>query len=176
MKRCTKCGKEMQDEAIFCPNCGSRTSAPATDKKESDCFAPQTKYCSTCGAELRAEAVVCTACGCAQNNSQPSANVKREKSGLRTAAKIFMIISCVFQIFLFLIIAFAACASGYSEAFAVGFVYLIPIAWCLPMTITYSNKCKNSEPVGAGFKVCTLLFVNLIAGILMLCDNSNNNN
>lgn len=170
MKRCTKCGKEMQDEAIFCPNCGSRTSAPATDKKESDCFAPQTKYCSTCGAELRAEAVVCTACGCAQNNSQPSANVKREKSELKTAAKVFMIFSCLLQVFLFLTLSIYSCVGEEVVMFICGFICLIPLAWKLPMTIAYSNKCNGS--IGIGFKICTLLVVSLIAGILMLCDNS----
>ena len=49
---------------------------------------------------------------------------------------------------------------------------IIPLAWCLPMTIIYNRKIKNGEVVGTGFKVCSLLFVNTIAGILMLCDNN----
>ena len=62
-------------------------------------------------------------------------------------AKIFMIISTV----------------------VLGF-YLIPLAWCIPMTISYFKKVQNNEPVSTGFKVCSLLFVNTVAGILMLCD------
>ena len=44
----------------------------------------------------------------------------------------------------------------------------IALFWCIPMTIHYF---KNSYWVGTGFKVCTLLFVNTFAGILLLCDN-----
>lgn len=44
----------------------------------------------------------------------------------------------------------------------------IALLWCIPMTVHY---CKNTYFVGTGFKICTLLFVNTIAGILMLCDN-----
>ncbi|MBR2441835.1 MAG: hypothetical protein IKB20_02055 [Clostridia bacterium] len=49
-------------------------------------------------------------------------------------------------------------------------LYIIPLAWCLPMTISYCKKIKENRPISTSFKVCTLLFVNLIAGILMLCD------
>ena len=49
-------------------------------------------------------------------------------------------------------------------------VYLIPLLWCIPMTVSYSNRIKKNKPVSTGFKVCVLLFVNWIAGILMLCD------
>lgn len=44
----------------------------------------------------------------------------------------------------------------------------IGLFWCLPMTIHYFRK---PYLVSTSFKVCTLLFVNTIAGILMLCDN-----
>ena len=44
----------------------------------------------------------------------------------------------------------------------------IGLFWCVPMFVHY---CKNSYFVGAGFKICTLLFVNTIAGILMFCDD-----
>lgn len=72
-----------------------------------------------------------------------------QPSGLTVAAKILMIISTV----------------------AMG-LYLIPLAWCLPMTLNFCKKIKEGQPVTMGFKICTLLFVNTIAGILMLCDKN----
>lgn len=51
------------------------------------------------------------------------------------------------------------------------FFYLIPLYWCIPMTIIYFKKVKNNEPISVGFKICSLLFVSLIGGVLMLCDN-----
>jgi len=41
------------------------------------------------------------------------------------------------------------------------------------MTVVYFRKVKNHEPIGTGFKVCSLLFVSLVGGILMLVDNDN---
>ena len=38
------------------------------------------------------------------------------------------------------------------------------------MTVHYFNAVKNGEKLTTGFKVCTLLFVSLVAGIVMLCD------
>ena len=72
---------------------------------------------------------------------------------MKTAAKIFLIITCV-------VLGLSAFASVFS---------LIPLLWAIPMTVHYF---KNDGDVGTGFKVCTLLFANLIAGILMLCDNA----
>ena len=51
------------------------------------------------------------------------------------------------------------------------FFYLIPLAWCIPMTVIYFNKVKNGEEVSTAFKVCSLLFVSLLGGIFMLCDD-----
>lgn len=102
------------------------------------------KYCSKCGQELVDEAVICTNCGC----KVASTTTAKVDSGLKTACKILMILSTV------------ALAWG-----------IIPLAWCIPMTISYCRKIKNNEEVSMGFKICTLLFVNVVAGILMLCDN-----
>lgn len=109
------------------------------------------KYCTKCGAEIMDEAIICPKCGCA-TGYQPEKNTKtsNEESSLKTVAKIFMILSCV-------VCAFA----------------IIPLCWMIPMTVTYCNKINHHEPVSVGFKVCTLLFVNQIAGILMLCDTEN---
>lgn len=107
------------------------------------------KYCSKCGNELLDDAVICPKCGCAvEGMGNPEA--VNNRSGLQTAAKIFMIIGCI--------------SMGWC---------LIPLAWCIPMTVSYFGKVERGERASTGFKICTLLFVSLIAGILMLCDDAN---
>lgn len=102
------------------------------------------KFCTYCGQQLSEEAVICPKCGCATGVPFPN----QKSSGIKTATKIFMILGCV-----------------------VMGLYIIPLCWVLPMTIVYCNRSSRGIPMGVGFKVCTLLFVSLIAGILMLCDN-----
>ena len=104
------------------------------------------KYCVYCGAEQHDEAIICVKCG---RSVAPTLNptVPSPKDNtLVTICKVFLILSCIAQGWL-----------------------LLPLAWCLPITISICNKMKNNEPVGAGLKVCALLFVNLIGGILLLC-------
>ena len=101
------------------------------------------KFCQKCGKEIMEEAVVCPNCGCA---------ITTEKKGnggndaLAVVSKVFLILGCIAQGWL-----------------------LLPLAWCLPITISICNRMKHNEPVGGGLKVCALLFVNLIGGILLLC-------
>ena len=114
------------------------------------------KYCCKCGHELIDEAVVCPHCGCAVPGAnwyaaRPSARSDDSPNNLQVIAKVLMIISCVFSAFC-----------------------IIPLCWELPMTLTYCNHLKERKPVGIEFKVCTLIFVSVIAGILMLCDDSDN--
>ena len=113
-------------------------------------------FCSKCGAEVKDEAVICPSCGCiineellygAMNKSSIRDNSKTNND-FTIAVKILMIIACI--------------GSGF---------WLIPLAWTVPMTCVYFNKVKNNQPISVGFKVCTLLFVSMIAGILMFCDN-----
>ena len=109
------------------------------------------KFCSHCGTQLLDEAVVCPNCGCAAEQATASAQaVNNETSStLKLIAKIFMVLGCI------------------STAFA----FLIPLCWTIPMTVHYWKAVDNGQRVGTGFKVCALLFVNLVAGVLMLCDN-----
>ena len=48
---------------------------------------------------------------------------------------------------------------------------LIPLWWCIPMTVSVYKAYKGEKELSTGFKVCTLIFVNLVAGILLLCDD-----
>lgn len=110
------------------------------------------KYCPKCGSELMDEAIFCPKCGCIadqnkydeiNNQNKPKSNL----SALRNIAFAFMV---------------------------VGLVSLLPfifsLAWTIPMTIEYYHKINNKEKVSISFKICTLLFVSMIAGILMLID------
>ena len=103
------------------------------------------KHCTSCNQELNDSAIFCDACGVQLENSEPP---KKTISGLRKATRIFMLLDTIFW--------------G---------IAIIPLAWSIPMTVSYFRKVKNHQPVGLGFKICTLLFVSEIAGILMLCDN-----
>lgn len=134
------------------------------------------KYCTHCGKEIEDEAVVCVHCGCATNDNK----AKPQNNSLGKVALVFMILGCVFMP----ISIWSKCFDYFetAETIIVGIIGLIfgclPLAWCIPMTVHYSRKYKNGESVGTGFKVCTLLFVSLVAGILLLCipkDNQQNN-
>lgn len=108
-------------------------------------------FCKYCGKEIDARARFCPFCGAksaAGVPELPAEGYPEKKSTLKTVAFVFMIISTIL------------------EAFA-----LIPLAWMLPMTISYKNKIDRGEPVSLAFKICTLIFVSTIAGILMLCDD-----
>ena len=105
------------------------------------------KFCQKCGKEIAEEAVICTGCGCAIAEQKKG---NGGTDGLAIASKVFLILGCIAQGFL-----------------------LLPLAWCLPITISVCNRMKRNEPVGVGLKVCSLLFVNLLGGILLLCRSDN---
>ncbi len=106
------------------------------------------KYCVHCGNEIHDEAVVCVKCGCSVEAPKPVTVNDDTNDTLSVVVKVFLIISCISQ----------------------GFM-ILPLAWCLPITIVIFNRFRDKRPVGTGLKVCTLLFVNLIAGICLLCMN-----
>ena len=74
-KRCSNCGAEIDDETIFCMNCGMKVGAvPAADpipeiqpepvfEAEPEVQPAQAKRCSNCGAEIDDETVFCMNCG-----------------------------------------------------------------------------------------------------------------
>lgn len=134
-------------------------------------------YCKNCGHEINDNAVVCINCGCSVENKPQNFE---KTSTVQTVAKVFMILSCVstgfISILYFFMMLMFSIGRSFMNVFPFGifvFFRLIPLCWQIPMTIHYFNCCKEKKQVGTAFKVCSLLFVNLIAGILMLCDNSN---
>lgn len=131
-------------------------------------------YCTKCGAEINDEAVICPKCGCETGYKKKSVDNTNET--LRMVAKIFMLISTIAIGFLFFILFMSISIASSNRIHIEGVVMILPIlvsplAWCIPMTVHYWKKVGRNEPVSTAFKVCTLIFVNPISGILMLCDN-----
>lgn len=111
------------------------------------------KFCRQCGNEIMDESVICPKCGCATGvagSPVTNASTTSGNSGLITAAKILMIVGTIIT----------GCTG-----------FLIPLAWCIPMTVIYWGKVKRGEPVSVAFKVCSLLFVSMLGGIFMLVSN-----
>ena len=47
---------------------------------------------------------------------------------------------------------------------------IIPLAWMIPMTVHSWGIYKGTKDNTVCFGVCTLLFVSLVGGILLLCS------
>ena len=86
-------------------------------------------------------------------------------SGKATAVKFFMVLSCIASIV-------GGIASIARNNLTFGIILLVSLVWTVPMTISASGRLKAHEYIGTGFKICTLLFHNLIAGIILLCMNT----
>lgn len=104
------------------------------------------KYCVHCGGEIHEEAVVCVKCGRSVAQVPAPTPVKQQDDTMRTVVKVFLILGCICQGWL-----------------------LIPLAWCLPMTISIFKSFRENRPIGTGMKVCTLIFVSMVSGICLLC-------
>ena len=102
------------------------------------------KSCNQCNTMLADDVKMCPNCGC---NVATSA-ATQQNTKMVALVRAFMIVGCVLT-------------SVYG--------FFVPICWTLPMTLTLLKKLDRNEPIGMAFKICTLLFCSTIAGILLLC-------
>ena len=123
-------------------------------------------YCNQCGAEIEPGMGFCPHCGAglsdgsapatgpaqatysAYVNTNANAGVPyphAKDEGLLLAAFVLNVISTV-------CLAFT----------------IIGLAWAIPMTVRSYGIYKGTKPNTVAFGVCTLIFLNLIAGILQL--------
>lgn len=54
--------------------------------------------------------------------------------------------------------------------------YVIPLIWLIPLTYMGYGVMKGERPNTVALGVCTLLFANLISGILLLCSEKGSAN
>ncbi len=153
------------------------------------------KYCPKCGTELADESAYCSKCGAWQyveaqpgasyqqaNQNPPQQKQYKHRKVFEVVNKVLMIyyssqfaIATVFALFL----AVMAIVLPDPSVWPATIMFLfcsVPLAWMVPMIVHYFKKTKAGEPTTLTFKICTLLFVNLLAGIFMLCFEPNAEN
>ena len=84
----------------------------------------------------------------AQNAQVAKAAQDNDNKVMKIIISVLLILSCVLQ---------GICTLG------------IALAWCIPMTVVIRKRLRTGVAVGTALSVCTLLFVNTIAGILLFC-------
>ena len=135
-------------------------------------------YCRKCGKELTENEAFCPACGTPINNESfdrekenGTTSAKTQKTGFHIASEILMCISIVFMVISALSVP-SAQLGPYATSLVTSFI--IQLFWMVPMTIRVF-KVKRTSELSVAFKICTLLFVNLLAGIFLLCDKDQQN-
>lgn len=108
------------------------------------------KFCTECGGLISEEDRICPHCG----YRIIQAGDADSPSKLSIAIIILLIIGAIFTSL---------------------FTMLIGLIWCVPMTISLCHKLRKNLPISTGWKICTIIFVSTIAGILMFCDNQPRN-
>lgn len=115
------------------------------------------KYCTKCGNQLEDEAVVCYECGCSTDDVEYVEEGPKRGTTAVVFTSIFMVLGIIGNL--------ANLTLYVSEI-----IGIVSLLWTIPMTIIYLIRIKRNEPISLGFKVCSLLFVSGIAGIIMLCQ------
>ena len=152
MTNCKACGVPLADEDAFCPNCGAATGKPRIQapKTVMDIQPDPTAWQPSAPMQPEMQQplpVQQPAIPQQQADWQVQAAMKNraQNKNYATAIKVMLILACI----------------------AGATYYLVPLLWCVPMTIVAWKKLDREEPLGTAFKVCTCIFVSRIAGFLM---------
>lgn len=124
---CQKCGNEISENEMYCKMCGTRVIKDTEETTIYEGNDPNNMYGGT---------------------SFYRVSSKSESNGLKIAAKVFLILGAVVNLY------------------TMWFSFI----WSIPMIIIYFNKVKKGEKIGIGFKIGCMLLVSMIGGIIMLCD------
>ncbi|MBE5730446.1 MAG: hypothetical protein E7350_00665 [Clostridiales bacterium] len=146
------------------------------------------KICKNCGAENFDVLSFCDKCGKPITALPVGDQQDKEQGGLRIAAKVLMVIStvsygisflvCFAFWFIILITAKGAGLSGLEIGISSPVLVIMMLITLLQLIASWlmTRHYFEAEHISITFKVCTLLFVSMIAGILMLCDDGKKSN
>ena len=153
---CPQCGKENVDGAQFCVQCGNALkqadAAPAAQPQQQTASAPVPPPAPSQQPQQPQQPVYQQTAVPVQPQPVPAQTatypMTKQDETLRLINFILCILSCI-----------AICWA------------VIPLAWTIPMTVHSWGIYKGTKPNTTAFGVCTLIFVNIIGGILLLISN-----
>lgn len=120
-------------------------------------------FCKNCGLELEDHDNFCPRCGTKIMESPK----KKDNETLNLISKILMIITFVsigMLSFDFLLSSFEI-----PEMMLMFLLCILPLAWTIPMTVYLFGAFNKQRKISTKFKICFLIFCNIIVGILLLC-------
>ena len=152
MVKCTVCNNEVDENAEFCPNCGTKVDAStfAQETENQPVQTENTKFCSNCGETIDINAVVCPKCGVKVGG------VTEEKSPIM--ALILSLLVCGLGQFYNgqpkkgIILLISAMVSGLLILLVIGFV-LLPIVWIYNLYDAYTTAEKISNGIEVEDKI-----------------------
>lgn len=117
-------------------------------------------FCKNCGTKLEDNINFCPVCGCNQNQNNTINQTKVEETSKND--NLYRSDDHTIRMISFIFCLLATIFTGW---------LILPLAWCIPLTIRCYNWYKYNRYMGIGVKICILLFVSQIGGILALVDN-----
>lgn len=147
---CTNCGSKNQDDAGFCYNCGKKLVEEHVTKIQPTSMSNSQQQVNDNNQqqsqkEFNNEEKV------EQNNYQENNASNDSDSTLRLVAFILNLITTI-------------CLG----------IFLITLAWMIPMTVHTYGIYKGKKVNTIAFGVCTIIFLNFVSGILLLCSTKDN--
>lgn len=170
--RCSNCHNILQKGDTFCSKCGGKILSWDTKNKCQKCgnvIQENQNFCAKCGepAQSNSENIL-------DNNTTPTLPKKDIKK--YSVASAFFVLSIIIRVVVLLAMLAVDCTYGNPNALGIDFLSLsIPFLWIIPMYIHLKNCIEFKQSVTLSFKICTLLFVSTIGGIILLCTDENTN-
>lgn len=153
---CPKCGHVNEDNARFCVECGSSLNAEANVPEPAPAPAPEPEP-APAPAPTPAPAPAP-----AQNTYQDQQYQQQTWENPQVAyaqAEPMSSTDQTLRLINFILCIISCVASCW---------FIVPLAWMVPMTVHSWGIYKGTKANTVAFGVCTLIFTNLIGGILLL--------
>ena len=174
--RCSNCHNILQKGDTFCSKCGGKILSWDTKNKCQKCgnvIQKNQNFCAKCGepAQSNSENII-------ENNFENNTTPTLPKKDIKkySVASAFFVISIIIRVVVLMIVLGVDSRYGNSATLASSFFSLtIPLVWIIPMYIHLKNSIEFRQSVTLSFKICTLLFVSTIGGIILLCTDEKTN-
>lgn len=154
---CSNCGKENGNDAHFCEQCGAPLEsqpAPQQPVPPAPAAAQQPAPQPVPQPQPQGQPYAAPQPGQPQNPDHLYVSVVPATYQVSEKDKTLRLIN-----FIFCIVSLVATCWA-----------IIPLAWMIPMTVHSWGIYKGTKANTTAFGVCTLIFVTLVGGILLLCS------